>query len=262
MASIQVPPDFDDTYVNLGLGSLLSKYKLSHQDFFQKWKINNTNSLAVFQALKMYAYRPFSPNLATSLIDPRTYFYIRNFLYSIEDSPYPAAFVTTWAFLITNDTYTMSMPFHVNNIDLAVSANVLYGITTSILNGLVPSPEDWFDEELQIIYENTTTLISYIVDTNFTGRPDLALDYYPSVFNFYWFLSRTLNIMENYNAISPLPFPVLSRVKKMLSKTLRETVTDVLMKNYHKDSEGFIYYEEILGLNDTNIFGKHTSVAN
>ena len=67
--------------------------------------------------------------------------------------------------------------------------------------------------------------------------------------------------MENYSTASPLPFPVLSRVKDMLSKTLRETVTDVLMKKYHKDSEGFIYYEEILGLNDINIFGKRIGVT-
>ena len=253
MSSIQVPPDFDDTFVNLGFGSLLSKYK--SQSLFQKWKVNNSDVLGVFEAVKKYAYRPFSSNL-TSLIDPRTYFYIRSFLYSIENTSYPAAFVTTWVYLISNDSYTTSMPFHINNIDLAVSANVLYGITAAILNDLVPSPREAFDEEVQVIYENTTALITYIVETNFTGRPDLALDYYPSKYNFYWFLARTLNLLEAYNSTKALPFPVLSKVKTSLAKTLRGTITDVLLKSYHEDSEGHIYYQEILGLNDTNASGK------
>lgn len=66
-----IPPDFDDSFVNLGLGSILSMRGENHTPF-QIWKSNNSNFTRLFQTLKKYAYRPFEGGeMAT--IDPRSY---------------------------------------------------------------------------------------------------------------------------------------------------------------------------------------------
>uniref|UniRef100_K1Q665 Uncharacterized protein n=1 Tax=Magallana gigas TaxID=29159 RepID=K1Q665_MAGGI len=81
-------------------------------------------------------------------------------------------------------------PSDVNNVDVTVSANALYGITNGILSGLVTT-EVLEDPEIQQLYLNTSTMIAFQINTNFSGRPDLALTYYPSVMEFYWFVART-----------------------------------------------------------------------
>lgn len=208
--------------------------------------------------LKKYAYRPFGSG-DTAIIDPRTYFIIREYLHMIEKQQYPAAFVTTWLHTITEDyatRYSYAMPFHVNNIDLTVTANVLYCVTSSILTQLA-NPQDWFDEDVQMIYENTTNLITWMIGKNFSGRPDIALTYYPSVYNFYWFTARTLNILQTYASNNPLPYPVLSRVMSMLSTLLRGNVTSELLKRAIPAKHGLVYFEDFLGNDDRNILGNN-----
>lgn len=58
-AAFHIPPDFDDTFVNIGLGSLLKEIP-DYSDLFDKWRSTNSNVTSVLQALKRYAYRPHS----------------------------------------------------------------------------------------------------------------------------------------------------------------------------------------------------------
>ena len=51
---------------------------------------------------------------------------------------------------------------------------------------------------LQQIYLNTTSLVAHEIVNNFTGRPDLALTYYPSKYEFYWFVSRTYAYLNRF----------------------------------------------------------------
>lgn len=44
----------------------------------------------------------------------------------------------------------VSMPFNINNIDVTVSANTIYGITSGILSGTL-SPE-LFDQDIQVMF--------------------------------------------------------------------------------------------------------------
>lgn len=44
------------------------------------------------------------------------------------------------------------MPFTINNVDVTVSANVIFGITASLLSGVVD--KDIFDTELQVRLPN------------------------------------------------------------------------------------------------------------
>ena len=55
-AAFHIPPDFDDTFVNIGLGSLLA----SDGRFpaaAEQWQRQNKNITSAFNALKKYAYR-------------------------------------------------------------------------------------------------------------------------------------------------------------------------------------------------------------
>ncbi len=227
---------------------------------YQYWKGNNTNFTQMFQAMKKYAYRPFGSG-DTATIDPRTYFYTRKYLHTL-DSRHPAAYVTTWAHTISEDygtRFSFGMPFHVNNIDLTVGANAIYGITAAVLSELA-NPKEWFDQDLQIIYENTTSLIMHMIEGNFSSRPDLALTYYPSVYNFYWFTSRTYHLLQTYLAAgNSLPFDVIGRVLDRLAFVLRGNVTTDLLKRAVTGEDGLIYFEDFLGNDDRNIEGKRVA---
>ena len=50
----------------------------------------------------------------------------------------------------------------------------------------------------QQIYMNTTSMIAHEIANNFTSRPDLALTYYPSKYEFYWFVSRTYAYLNRF----------------------------------------------------------------
>lgn len=258
--AFQIPADFDDTFVNIGLGSLLKTFQgLSHQPYLS-WLSNNTNISSAVYALKKYAYNPLSEDLDRNCIDPRSYFYLRNFLHEVlQDRQDQLLLVPTWIDDISQSRSTYykgySMPFNINNVDLTVSANVIYGLTSGVLSDL-QDPKSWFDEEVQTIYDNTTLLIAYEISHNFSSRPDLALTYYPSMYNFYWFISRVLNLLNSYGS---LPYPVLERAKERLNKALREDVTSDLLKRA-KTEKNQMYFDDFLGDADTNIFGKITII--
>lgn len=92
-AAFHIPPDFDDTFVNIGLGSLLKEIP-GYSDLFAKWQSTNSNLTSVLHALKRYAYRPHSNNTRVNTIDPRTFFYLHKFLAATNKTD--AAFVPTW----------------------------------------------------------------------------------------------------------------------------------------------------------------------
>lgn len=212
--------------------------------------------------LKKYAYRPHCGTLDNGLVDTRTFLYIREFLYRMEAEDRRGAFVVTWALNFTEDKKmqeTYAMPFNTNNIDLTVSANVIYGLTSAALGGL-GDPNEWFDLEVQMIYENTTNLLVWAIKRNFSGRPDIALTYYPSVLNFYWFTARTLNLIQTYSA-AELPFSVIGTVKEKLIDVMQNVVSPTVLKmavNNQKDAT--IYFEEFLGKSDRDLFGKFVYV--
>jgi hypothetical protein len=60
----------------------------------------------------------------------------------------------------------------------------------------------------QQLYLNTSSMIEFQIQTNFSGRPELALTYYPSVFEFYWFVGRTYTQLERKDRLNELPHQV------------------------------------------------------
>ena len=101
-----IPPDFDDTSVNLGLGSLLKDLITEFPQSSVYWQSVNSNLSSVFHALKHYAYRPTSNDSRVNSIDTRTYYYMRRFLENATAENKTVSLVTTWV-SIDYDTVTV-----------------------------------------------------------------------------------------------------------------------------------------------------------
>ncbi|CAC5386437.1 unnamed protein product [Mytilus coruscus] len=198
LRAFHIPPDFDDTFVNIGFGSLLKESQFT--DLYKEWTTLNTNVTSAFTALKKYAYRPFSPDTNQNSIDPRTYFYLRNFL--TENLTKTAALVPTWN-----------------------------------------------------IYNHTTLLVSYELANNFSNRRDLALTYYPSKFECYWFTARTLAMLRRFKKTQPLPFPIMDTVLKRFTDVFNGPVLNDIVNSAVIDESQGIYFDDFLGDGDIGLDG-------
>lgn len=85
------------------------------------------------------------------------------------------------------------------------------------------------------------------------NRPDLAQVYYPSEYNFLWYGSRTLFLLElSQHENKSLP-DAFNRVYTVLSDVYRNNVVKYFQNHVRSDQSS---YDDFLGINDTNIFGK------
>ncbi|XP_056009865.1 uncharacterized protein LOC125650247 isoform X2 [Ostrea edulis] len=254
-AAFHIPPDFDDTFVNIGLGSLLKEIP-DYSDLFDKWRSTNSNVTSVLQALKRYAYRPHSNITRVNTIDPRTYFYLHHFLAVTNKSS--AAFVPTWvqdvdeAMKLSNKG--VAMPFFVNNVDVTVATNTINGLTSGLLSGIFTTSD--FDADLQHIYQDSADLIIYEITRNFSSRRDLALTYYPSKFECFWFTSRTLTILRNFYQKAPLPLKILEDFMHRLENAMKNEVTAEILRESLTFEDGGIYFDDFLGDGDKNTKGE------
>lgn len=99
---------------------------------------------------------------------------------------------TTWI-LNTDEEIasTLKMPFSVNNIDASVSINFLFGLLYQMDQGeAIPS-----GEKRQMVRDVADMLV-HVIEEVVAERPDILLLYYPSRFDFYWFVARTLAFLE------------------------------------------------------------------
>ncbi|CAH1265998.1 Hypp3286 [Branchiostoma lanceolatum] len=257
----RIPPDFDDSFLNLGLGAQLLQLKDSFPAAYQSWASNNTDLLSLQTHLKTYAYRPLSKDNNANTIDPRTYYYMRPFIEKAVKEGDKVALVTTWIQNLA-ETREMSMagkgvvmPFYLNNVDVTVAANTLAGITEALLAGLVKPT--WFDQDLQRIYLNTTAMISWAVTSEaiFT-RPDLVMTYYPSLYNFLWYSSRTLFLLQsNQDKIQDYP-DCVKDVQQLLTMTFRDHVTPWLVNSAQTEIGSGRFFDDFLGDGDKDILGR------
>lgn len=266
--AFQIPPDFDDTYLNIGIGSALHRLSKSYGTLYSEWLKNNSNFNELIENTVKYAYRPFE-NSEQSIIDPRTYFYARPFILEAEKHNQPLALITTWIQNIDEQRERqrkgVSMPFNVNNIDVTVCANSIYGITDAAIIDLNGFRSIFLkSDQIQQIYLNTTKFISWAIQTNFTNRPDLAQVYYPSTYNFLWYTSRTFFLIENEFRASNIPKSLanlFSEAKDYLSEALENGATKFFLTKAQKDKDGYIFFEDFLGVDDMNIFGQKSSTG-
>lgn len=47
---------------------------------------------------------------------------------------------------------------------------------------------------------DTTDFLVFTVEEKIESRPDIILVYYPSKYDFYWFLARTVQLLKRYEA--------------------------------------------------------------
>lgn len=295
-----IPADFDDTYLNLGLGATLSLLGDKYSQVYKSWLSNNTNIQNLINATEYYAYRPFDSDSNANTIDPRTFFWARGFVQEASDKNQPLSLITTWIQNIDEQrklrAQKVAMPFNVNNVDVTVAANSIYGMTSAALFNINQFGDKFLQSpDLIQTYLNSTKFISWAITSNFTGRPDLALVYYPSNFkhsrslfiiklsflgtyNFMWYASRTLFLIENeYQKFSHMAAhkdehydeakfvhlsslrDILTEAKFYLEDTFKTTVTKFLLREAVKASANQTYFRDFLGMNDTSIFGKPVS---
>ena len=254
--AFRIPPDFDDTFVNLGLGSLLFQMQLKFPNGYKSWLVKN-NITSIAEPLKRYAYRPFSADRSANTIDPRTYFWLREFLDEAKSNQQDVALVTTWVQDITAvrvfSHKGVAMPFNVNNVDVTVCANTVYGMTSAVLHGMSRDLLD--DPQVEQIYRNTTAMIAFAVNTNMSNRVDLALTYYPSRLEFYWFVSRTFAELATARMEKSLPSPVLEYAYKQLNSS-RHAMTEAVFAKARPYKEDQFYFDDFLGDADLDIHNR------
>ena len=80
-SGLLIPPDNDDSSVNLALLAYMKSINSSHYEF---WNSLNYKKKEFYDLVLKYAYRPFDANETgfkwADEIDPRTYYILRNFL--------------------------------------------------------------------------------------------------------------------------------------------------------------------------------------
>ncbi|CAL1548972.1 unnamed protein product, partial [Lymnaea stagnalis] len=206
---------------------------------------------AVFDALKKYAYRPFSNDSNTNIIDPRTYFYMRPFLDKAKSEGGDLALVTTWV-SSTYRTKSVGSDLALVTtwvIDVTVTANTIYGMTSAVLSGLV-DPQVLNDQIIAQIYVNATSLIAFEIKTNFSDRCDLALAYYTSQMEFYWFVARTVAILETARRKGTFPVPVMETVHYLLKDVAENEMTRFILSKAKHEGTDRVYFDDFLGDDD------------
>ncbi|GFO39806.1 hypothetical protein PoB_006631100 [Plakobranchus ocellatus] len=256
-----LPPDHDTSIVHLAFGATLKNLQATFPHAWQVWDARNPKRISVFEAFKHYSYRPFSNDDDANSIDPRSYFYLRHFLDHARAKGNDVALITTWVQNLSEQKLQYkkgsTMVRGINNVCLGVTANAVLGITRSILSGVIEEFQLEEDPLMTQIYLNSSTLLAYQLDTNLTGRPDLALLYYPTRVQFEWMVSRTIAELEaaRKQRVSGLS-PLMQAVYDTLLPSGRGSITNRLLTTVQFDSDGHGYFEDFLGAADRSPTGE------
>lgn len=269
-SAFHIPADTDDTSLNFAMGAdLLNASRFlngstTYRAAYKTWRAKNSSKAigdALFQILN-HDYEPFSEN--QNSIDPRTYYLMQgfkahqHFLDGVPANP-DFALPTTWVMSLSGENDQnpnageapqVAMPFNVNNVDATVVANFLYGIISldrsrdtngqSLLTE-AEATNGSISERLPEILKDSSIYLKWLADNNLINtRPDLALDYYPSRYNFYFFESRDLAILNSYG-----PQGALLTVQQNL-QAARAEFSDQLISLAKNDSDG-TYWSDFLG---------------
>lgn len=133
---------------------------------------------------------------------------------------------TTW--LINRDETIVDiipMPSGSNNVDANVNANFLLGLIFQIKSGYKPSAE------LREVMRDVTDLLVYTMEDAIYRRPDLILTYYPSKYDFYWFVARVVGLLERMQ--TKCDDADLKYVYDQLAAVIRSVGTRQILKEKH-----------------------------
>ena len=240
-----IPPDTDDSSVNIALMGYLHELDSEHYPF---WHSYNYNIKGFMDKISLYAYRPFDKSGKhpwVTQLDPRSYFIIHRFLaqkkeQAEKEGKEPSLILPTTWIISYNETRpgVVVIPINANNVDASVNANFLFGLLSQ-----VKSRSIILNSEQRQMMRDITDLLVYVIEDAILRRPDLILLYYPSIYDFYWFVARNLGLLERM-AISH--DPDLVYVHQKLSSAMRNIATDRIIKNAKNSTTG-LYWFEFLG---------------
>ncbi|MCW4023449.1 MAG: hypothetical protein NWF01_00225 [Candidatus Bathyarchaeota archaeon] len=234
-----LPADFDDSALNWTLGSSLFQLRGAFPELWSAWSANNFdfNKLA-YHAVE-YAYRPFSNDKNVNAIDPRTFYAIREFLWEIEKEGAGTSefmLLTTWAATAQGNLqgieHYYKMPFNVNNLDVSVSANFVYAAMKSALAESFPCEA----EEFPALVKNTAKFLVWALKSGaIMDKPDLLLLYYPSPFLAFFFISRTVYILQQPHQRGKAE--LVQQIRDLLLPTARTKITEYLLSSVQCEGE-------------------------
>ncbi|KAL4486864.1 hypothetical protein ABPG72_009628 [Tetrahymena utriculariae] len=177
----------------------------------------------------------------------RTYFAFHNYLQSLNKT-YNFYVFTTWIRSTDDQIPQMiEIPGNVNSFDCSVISNTLFGLHHVLLNSNQTEINQMFDEEFQGgLYLNSTNTILYAINSYISKtHPDIAFLYYPSAYDFYWFVARNVHLLNsNYDKI---PNQLIKVVADSLNKSMKNQGTTYLLNSTLADKNGNIYWQEFLG---------------
>ncbi|KAJ5073806.1 hypothetical protein M0811_08370 [Anaeramoeba ignava] len=256
---LQIPADADDTSVNLAMGCLLYENKDKFPDSFDTWWDANKNISGIMKYFLKYAYYPLSDDKNLNSIDPRSYYFMHEFLESGIVKEKDFGIVTTW-FLNRNEykenyPYRM-MRYNINSVDASVCSNFIYGLSQLSVSKLIPLTE-WMSDEIKKLYLDTSIFVDWTIKSGrLVERPDLGSLYYPPIYAMYWFTSRTLSLFSG----NSFPDPVFETVYSMLLKTMQNEATKHILESAQED-DNYVWWDDFLGVNDTYFNGKYVNNA-
>eukprot|EP01128_Nolandella_sp_AFSM9_P004915 TRINITY_DN230_c1_g1_i2.p1 TRINITY_DN230_c1_g1~~TRINITY_DN230_c1_g1_i2.p1 ORF type:complete len:680 (+),score=143.50 TRINITY_DN230_c1_g1_i2:33-2042(+) len=266
-----IPSDFDDTAANVVLGTRL---KHTHPDLYDQWAADgNNNFLSYVTAMKKYAYTPFANDTDANLIDPRSYYFISDFLYQKQkeceephSTPYSEcnlSLITTWAQDVdgARALEPRGMPFNVNNVDVSVVADATLAMSLALIEDIAPDTT-WFDPMTQNMYKHSIDFVAWAIDSGMAlKRPDIGLLYYPSVYDLYWFVSRHVADLRKAKISSPekfVQFPLLNYTLNTFEASMKGAGTSQILSRASRNVDwngSEVYWEDFIGGNDTGLLG-------
>ena len=137
----------------------------------------------------------------------------------------------------------LEMPFHVNNVDCSVVSNFLFGaIFQTLQKEITPNQELWN------MMSNSVDLLVFAVEEIIEKHSHLALLYYPSKYDFYWFVARNVHLLKRYkDAGSDVFVDPLGDYLQKLEVVMKKVGTKHLNDKKKLSAEGQIYWAEFLG---------------
>lgn len=80
-------------------------------------------------------------------------------------------------------------------------------------------------------------LLVYVLNDAIDRRPDLILMYYPSKYDFYWFVARILGLLERLRIYDD----ELIYIQNQLRTVMRGKATERILKEKMESKEGFYW---------------------
>jgi len=237
-----LPADFDDSALNWTLGVSLFQLRNIFPELWFVYSAKKFDFSKLARHAVEYSYRPFSDEKNVNVIDPRSFYAMREFLWDLEDRGCGTSefmLLTTWASTTSGNheeiEHYYKIPFNVNNIDFSVSANFVYAAMKSAFVGSFPEGVEGFP---RLIRNTVEFLVWGIKSGAVVDKPDLLLLYYPSPYLGFFFVSRTVNLLQQCQpAAEGKQMELVNQVRELLSQTARNKITAYLLSSVQREGK-------------------------